>query len=1350
MKSIKSVAAFVLVFAMIFSCTSSAFALSKWQYKAPDDNKSVGVIVVLEEKDFSRLAKSSGKNESQLAQAQLNNVYRQLDAAGISVEINYEYTAALVGFSGMAAYDDIENIEKMKGVAGVYPVKTYTIPKLEMDGSNEMTGAEYVRETLGLSGSGILVAVIDSGFYVSHAALQVYDGMLSQKAMTKENAEAFITSLGHGHYVSDKIPFAYNYSASNEDVTDTIGHGSHVSGIIAGYVPEDNGQGLTPFCGIAPDAQILAMKVCPDNSESVDEAAVLKALDDAYKLGADVVNLSLGAPNGFSYNPSKVTDLLGDAYAKLGAKGVAVCCSAGNESNNALGSSNFAALYGNGFVTADYTDYGILGEPASYTGNIAVASVNNAVTAGKALEVLTEGGVCIERIAYLTTNMSPLATDVYGTDAALEFVHCGKALSNDDIEGKELAGKIAFVQRGVTSFAEKWDIVSSAGAIGLLVYDNADGILSASGSKEFPFYMLTKVNGEKLLKYFDNETSEASVRFRFTDDLCAIRPEDGNTLGGKMSDFSSWGPVPDLGLKPNISGVGGNVYSIGMGGENDYASLSGTSMSSPDIAGAMAVLISFLRSIHPEADVSTDAGRTYIRNLAEVLMESSAKLVYQDPDNLVPASARQQGAGLLNLKKAIETASEGGIFLDTPLSSLGDSRTGEFYWTISIAGIESAENISLEPVVLMDVLTDAVFADYVRSAENYEQTGELVIIPALHTYNTITQKVLSETAYEFVSTIGAVTDGKALAECSLKLNPAVLCDMENHLSAAGMSFNGAYLEGFVKLMQTGAEDEICHNTFLGYAGDWTKAPVLEQYSHVDVYNRAGIAKSFTDEWNTSMTALGNTSACITFEEAFVTELNMNFNFFISYDKEKKEGTYLGIDPYSESIFAENGVYSYISDNLLGFSNVSASGLLAGFYQLRNAKNFCVLYTDKDTGELYSFYYGEYESKSPSYGAGVWGYGSIFFDGTDMNENKLPSGTRINVSVYANIDYGEDELGEYIDLYGISGLADNDALKEKYLELSFDCYVDADAPELTAEYVPSEGGIVYEASDNIMLTSVRVEAESEELKTDPVFGISAAGIFTGLQDGVYKVIARDASNNECIVSVAAVTEPETPEEPETPQEPHYDPQPYYPPYTPPAPIKPKDPAEELNEEPTPMPFTDISEKDWFYDDVKYVWENNLFNGISETLFDPNTKMTREMLATVLYRMAGSPKVSGMIPFEDIGLNEYYSEAVVWAYQNGIAGGYGNGLFGTGDNISREDASVMLMRFAKLVGKNTEKGADLARYTDSSQIASYALDAMSWANGEGIINGNSESTLFPKGLASRAEIAAMIHRLCLTMM
>lgn len=179
----------------------------------------------------------------------------------------------------------------------------------------------------------------------------------------------------------------------------------------------------------------------------------------------------------------------------------------------------------------------------------------------------------------------------------------------------------------------------------------------------------------------------------------------------------------------------------------------------------------------------------------------------------------------------------------------------------------------------------------------------------------------------------------------------------------------------------------------------------------------------------------------------------------------------------------------------------------------------------------------------------------------------------------------------------------------------------------------------------------------------------------------------------------------------------------------------------------IPFVDVNETDWFYNDVVYVYENSLMNGVETTVFSPNTATTRGMIVTILYRLEGKPAVSTECPFEDVIKGSYYEDAIAWAAENSIVGGYGDGNFGPDDNITREQMAAILYRYAKYKGIDVSIGenTDFMNYADSSEISEYAVSAMQWVCGVGIIKG-SDGYLLPTGNATRAQVAAILHRFC----
>ena len=175
-----------------------------------------------------------------------------------------------------------------------------------------------------------------------------------------------------------------------------------------------------------------------------------------------------------------------------------------------------------------------------------------------------------------------------------------------------------------------------------------------------------------------------------------------------------------------------------------------------------------------------------------------------------------------------------------------------------------------------------------------------------------------------------------------------------------------------------------------------------------------------------------------------------------------------------------------------------------------------------------------------------------------------------------------------------------------------------------------------------------------------------------------------------------------------------------------------------------PFTDVSEKDWFYGDVMFVYENGLMLGTSKALFSPHGTATRGMMATILWRMEGSPVPKGKNSFTDVEAGKWYADAITWTAENGIFAGYGKDKFGPDDPITREQLAAIFYRYADYKGYDLIVKGNLDKFKDADKITDYAKTAMQWAVGSGLVKGKSGNLLDPQGTATRAEIAAMLHR------
>ena len=176
-----------------------------------------------------------------------------------------------------------------------------------------------------------------------------------------------------------------------------------------------------------------------------------------------------------------------------------------------------------------------------------------------------------------------------------------------------------------------------------------------------------------------------------------------------------------------------------------------------------------------------------------------------------------------------------------------------------------------------------------------------------------------------------------------------------------------------------------------------------------------------------------------------------------------------------------------------------------------------------------------------------------------------------------------------------------------------------------------------------------------------------------------------------------------------------------------------------------PFSDVKAGDWFCDEVLYVKDNGLMNGIGDNKFGPDMQMDRAMLVTVLYRLNGEPEVSGENKFADVKEGSYYHDAVIWANENKITTGYDDGTFKPHASVTREQMAAFLYRYAEYLEADVSASADLGSYPDAAKVSSWAKDAMEWAVGAGIING-TDGKLDPAGYAIRAQVATVLMRFC----
>lgn len=712
---------------------------------------------------------------------------------GVSVRWTYEalFRGAAIegGRSALAAAAECGGIESM------YLSRMWTQPYAVGDRVGTSNSLDVMRgEDLDFDGDGMVIAVIDSGLYVPHEAFKNED-LMKNPALSKEDIETFVADGGtDGRYLSTKIPFAYDYSQKNQSVQTADNHGTHVAALAAGYSKFPDGS--SKFRGVAPAAQILCMKVFPNNpSSGANDADILKAMEDAFLLGADVVNLSLGMEVDFM-DGTPIGKLYQTAVAVLRKAGVVLCCAAGNEGD---------ALYSKGgditLPTVDYTDYGTACTPAAYPGAMAIGAVNTLTRQGAGgIEVAGKIISYTKGVSENEDEVLPDLDDLAGQE--LTYVMVGGSGAKSDYEGLDLTGCVAVIQRGEIYFSEKVANAAAAGAVACLIYNNEPGnLLPAVTGAGIPSAAISQKSGEILEKNAENGRGRMTIR---SDQMMVSTEEPLAVL-----PVSTWGATSGLRLVPTLVAPGGTVYSAFAGAKDSYGYLSGTSMATPNASGSFAVLMQALA----ERGVTDKQKRA---DLAENLLLSTAALVTEEDGT--PVSPRHQGAGLIDLSAALNTPA----VITDPVLELGDELNGVLRLSFAVENL-SDENMKFE--IDTRVLTDAFAFTEDRA------------------YNTLSP--LEVTKYMKISgpkEILVKAGSTQKVQLTITAEKAFLETMDE------IFVNGFYLEGFV-VLRSESGDEI-HATFMGYQGDWEAAPVIEPMDFRDLMNAraaGGVEEDLMDE-----------------------------------------------------------------------------------------------------------------------------------------------------------------------------------------------------------------------------------------------------------------------------------------------------------------------------------------------------------------------------------------------------------------------------------------------------------------------------------------------------------------------
>ena len=1075
-----------------------------------DDDELVTVIVKLEDPavlDYYGAAARTGsageavseflasEEAKELSEELLQSQQETLDQLADETE-DFEVLAQWTGlFNGMAVelpYGQLETLRSTPGVVSAQIQKVYSAPEEpEIDAgsagySYDMTGLNSVWNS-GFTGEGMVVAVLDTGLDIewaswyeptvddnvtgvrrTHEAFRndsfkteagLYNRRWTESGMKRflETNQLMVNTGIDGNlvvydenalYKNMKVPFAVDYADGDANIrTEYSSHGTHVAGTIAGYAETEEGEVI--FSGVAPDAQILAMKVFDDVATGAMELCIINALEDAARLGADVVNLSLGSDNGFADDDTAVAEV----YARLAETGVVFVISAGNSYYSSMLSN-----YGD-YGLAENPEISMIASPAVYPGNLSVASVNNTVSSAPYLSWTDAAGQSYD-VAYDDPNTTGAFRSKFAVDGALpvNIIPVDGYGTYYDYYNAGFRGYYGYGDKGVTgialvkrggdlSFVEK---INNATQFSWSYYDPAKGyyvteypikaVIIYDEDPESTELVTMSVEDATVTSIFISgkdgaalaEAAKAAAAEGSNVTLSNVEAQNRITsweLGGEVSEFSSWGAAPALELKPEITAPGGNIWSTvmdetyyaGVGTYSDYtgayAMMSGTSMAAPHMSGISALVKQY--AMEELKLTSAQAA-----NLTKQLLVSTA--VPMKDGNDVFYSPRVQGAGMVDADAAITTPAYISVNGGVGKLELKDDAEKTGIYTLSF----TVHNMSAND------LTYSVNATVLRpDTETVEtQWGERLVMAArdvlLHEEDLGTITVPAYSEVEFTATVSLTDEEKALLD--------------------ELFANGTYVEGFVSLTCEG--QPALGLPMLAFYGDWTKAPIYDSALWIDEVSEGSNYMDLESTWGTTI---------IGYYDGYSFQ-NLGQNVFDS-NSSVNQNRY-----YQENItISPTGIMKEINDYSL--------------HQLREAKLVVVEVTDKETGEVYfhdfttyqikDYYYTSVQGPVPSsqqyFIEENWG-------GTDLEGNVLPSGTQCVMTITA---YGEGEYPTIMNedvgyvVTDFEAVASGEALPSFNGHamdmtgdvIAFDVLVDTKAPELTNSAVS-----IYEEDGKVWL------------------------------------------------------------------------------------------------------------------------------------------------------------------------------------------------------------------------------------------------------------------------------------------
>lgn len=783
--------------------------------KKLDMNEELRVIVQLKDspaiKSESNGYTSSIKTEeSNVKSSQKDTISQVEKITGTSVKRSFGYLV-----NGFSISTQRKNIEKIKTLPGVKSVTEVNVYYPDMAYAKNITGANKVWKDLGLKGEGMLVSIIDTGIDYRHKDLSNIKEDKIKLNSSKVASE--IEKLNHGKFFTNKIPYGYNYADNNMDIIDVGAgdeHGMHVAGIVGANGNDKDSEDLSAVQGVAPEAQLLAMKVFSNNPKlkGAYDDDVIAAIEDSVKLGADVINMSLGSEAGFTDPDSPQAVAIKNATDN----GVICVISAGNSQvattiNHWNQPANLIGL----------TDTSLVGSPSTAIDSLSVASMENSNSTAPAMSYESTKGYkgMSQFISVSGSNLDLLKMNH-------RLVYCGIG-DEGGFNGNDVNGKIALIIRGDLSFSDKYANAVKNGAAGVIIYNHKTGgeaplsMQVDNVKSNVPVFSFGFSAGEKIksLISMGDDTFKFNVNGALSEE---------NIDKDDMSQYTSWGPTSSLDFKPEITAPGGDIYSLA--NNNSYQSMSGTSMAAPHTAGAQALIIQGIKNSGLNL-----SGRELVSYAKNTAMNTARPMIDKYGNGSIPYSPRRQGAGLLQIEDAIKNRVS------------ATSSNGQASLALKEVGNETKFTLTL--------------TNYSSEAATYYLSDEKVYSETVSRSGEIKEVELNGAKIKFDgSSVKVPSNGKVNVTGTLVINSAIA--------------KQKFVEGYIHLASDDVNKPSLVVPYMGFYGDWSKESIVDEPNYTDSNNSIiGVTGLLTS----TMKGLGYLGGEIQDDELFINKSKVAFS-----------------------------------------------------------------------------------------------------------------------------------------------------------------------------------------------------------------------------------------------------------------------------------------------------------------------------------------------------------------------------------------------------------------------------------------------------------------------------------------